>query len=143
MKASFVPARSMSSRLDAPARVSCAVWLVAVLAAITVLDGCKKRETKPAPQVVAIPAASAGGGRSTPPAVPTPAASDRGQRPGGIAWFQGGFEEGFSRTPGQGGAPAPAGCLQPFTDDADCRGSAWGQSIRMLPRLLQSVRLGL
>ena len=74
--------------------------LVAILALTAVIGGCRKRDPKPAPQV-AQAAASATTALGTGSAAHTPAtnAASHHRHPAGIAWFQGGFEEGFSRVP--------------------------------------------
>ena len=84
--------------------------LAAVMALAVATGGCKKREPKPAPQVVslAVPAPLAPHAPLMPaaqaavPAVPIarpgcPGSRATTHKPGGIAWFQGSLEEGFSK----------------------------------------------
>ncbi len=98
-------------------RVKTVYVLAAVMAVTVAAEGCKRRETKPAPQVA---------GTTLPEYSP----------PAGIAWFQGSLEEAFSRTTAQE-------TLQPLTAAVDRRPGAGSWAVRMLSRLLQSARLGL
>ncbi len=142
--------------------MKCFYVLAAVVALGLATEGCKKREPKPAPQVVdtalpasaalrkvaAMPAARPSGAGAPSPAIPSPSSApdprNANHKPNGIAWFQGSLEEGFSRTAtAQAGAPARQACLQPLAGDADCHASAWARSMRILSRLIQSARLGL
>ncbi len=109
-----------------------------ILASVIVLGwgaaGCEKPQPKPEPKPT--------------PQVAVIAVSATRAVPGGIAWFQDSFEEGFSRAAVQAGQPGPsagdhAGCLQPLTGDDRCDTGAWSLSVRMLSRLVHFVRLGL
>jgi hypothetical protein len=109
--------------------------LVAILALAACVEGCKKRESKPAPQVVqatapATPGAGAGAASTN--------ASGTPPHPDGMSWFQGGLEEGFSRATSRA-APAGMDHLRTMTEE---EGSSVGTA-GSLSWLIQLVRLGL
>ncbi len=102
-----------------------------VLAAVVALGigsaACEKPQPKPEPKPT--------------PQVALAAVPANGAVPGGIAWFQGSFEEGFSRATLQAGAPGSAGdghssCLEPLAGDESCDTDTWSLSVRMLSRLV-------